>query len=584
MKSKFLVLLLLIAVVFAGFSLAQAATSQIDNMPGGAGFVYWQTNASWRTLINIQNTHNTSPFWVDIILFDENSVHLADWQMPLTPNDNTGVIISSPADGTIRIEPYSVPATFLGTTPAIGINMNGQNVSGIRVGTDGFMKGYMSVVLRSTLVPVTSNQPTMELPDVMFIRAAYMNAVSAFAMNGPMFQGFVNIGTDNGASGVVNEANTLQWLDTNLRPNRPTICNADGNGTLFSSFGRQDASRAAIGFMETMLTDNVFIPFGTPVGNNPGRYRILCPLGQVTLPALGSSNGNYWARYNATNNGISSSLVLISPASSSGLETTPQVGQQVAAPNFRRHIDANAYDDAENPLSSILDFPEVARIPFGNRAGTDIVINSEAGEARLIISAPVFGFSYTEGGGFVDAYPIVSTAKNIYQSNMVYGYNLGRAIDASANAPLQLVTDYGFSWLTGAYFGPWEDQVNGTSAGVCRPNAGNTLPLDATCPAGQQRVYNTGWVFGATTFGVEPENVVNAALVFDNYTPKNPEVGTVGNVHSTELSGYKVPTTPLCGWEEIKSADVASSCVALAVVSTSGRYYVDLCSGICVQK
>ncbi|MBF0336880.1 MAG: hypothetical protein HQL05_03530 [Nitrospirae bacterium] len=571
MKSKFLVLLLLLVVVFAGFSLAQAATSQLDNMPGGAGYAYWQTNTSWRTLVNIQNTNNAAAYWVDLILFDENSVHLADWQMPLTPNDNTGVIISSTAAGSVNIMPYSVPATFLGAAPAIGIPLTGLTISGVPVGSDGFMKGYLSVVLRYTGVPVSSSQPTLEFPDVLHIRTAYLNGTtSAFALNGAMLQGYVNIGIDNAASGVVAEANREQWLNTVPRPNQRTVCDANMDGAIGATFGRQDASRATIGFWELMLTENIFIPFGTPAGN-AGRWRVICDLSQKTYPAMGSAFGRYWARYNVTT-GITSSLVLVAPASSSGLDTTPRVGQQVAFPAYYRHIDANAYDDAENPLSTIIDFPEVARIPFGNNAGTDIVINSTAGEARLIVSAPVFGFSYTEGaGGFADIYPLISESKNISVTNITYGFSLGTAINASANPVLQTVTDFGNYYDTPATnWGPW----SGLGTPVYWSDPANTYMTQYT--------YTTGSVVptAVSQFGVAAEHANNSVLSSDNYTPVSPEIGVLGNKYSTDIAGYKSPTTAYCGWAPPTSGQVCAASNTVTIVAGGTTYY-NSCYGIC---
>ncbi|MBF0344277.1 MAG: hypothetical protein HQL06_08605 [Nitrospirae bacterium] len=588
MKSKFLVLLLLLVVVFAGFNLAQAATSQIDNMPGGAGYAYWQTNSSWRTLLNIQNVDNgtmmaaitgCTGYWVDIILFDENSRHLADWQMPLTPSDNTGFVISGAvtsgsATGSITIQPYSVASTVVcGQAPTIGVPTNGLTISGVPVSADGFMKGYVSIVMKATFI---AGVLTNEYPDLMLIRAAYLNGTSsAFAMNGPTFQGFVNVGTNNGANGVVRENNPDQWLDTVPRPNQRTVCDANTDGGFGSSYGKQSASRETIGFWEMMVTNSVFVPFLSTPGVS-GWGRVVCDLNQVTYPTLGSSTGRYWARYNVADQ-IASSLVMVAPASSASLETTPTgPTQQIASPAYSRHLDANAYDDAENPISTILDFPEVARIRFGTNNG-DILINATAGEARLIVSAPIFGFSYTElPGGFADAYPLVAESKNVHVTNLVYGSNpalyYANVVNAQANPLLQTVTDYGnFYNIPGTYWGPWVTPTGTIATGISQ-------------------------------FGLGAEAATLSAISFtENTNPISPEIGSLSNhVSGTvgDLSGYKKPTGALCGFAMdtagiCKAANTAFDCntssASLGTVvcpngAAGNTYYYNACYGVCYRR
>ncbi|MBF0537303.1 MAG: hypothetical protein HQL03_03515 [Nitrospirae bacterium] len=614
MKSKFLVLLLLFAVVFAGFSLAQAATSQLDNMPGGAGFAYWQTNSNWKTLINVQNVDwngtmatavlGCTGFWVDIILFDENSRHIADWQMPLTPADNTGFTISGTvtsgsATGSINILPYSVGGSVCGVSGTIGIPTAGLTISGINVNPDGYMKGYVSIVIRP---PAAMANSVFETPDIMMIRAAYTNGnVEAFALNAPMFQGFINF------PGVITESNRDLWIDTVPRPNQRTICDANMNGSIADSYGPQKATRETIGFWEMMLTNNVFIPYGTPATAAAPWGRIVCDLGQRTYPVLGSSNGIYWGRYNV-GGGYASSLMMVAPASSAGLDVTPAVGQQIASPRFARHLDANSYDDAENPISTILDFPEVARIAFGTANG-NILVNSVAGDTRFKISVPIFGFTYTEStGGLADVYPLVLESRTVSVTNLAYSASTGiyysTALNASALPLAQTVTDYGnFYDIPGTYWGPWVSTrfVGAASVGTYP----YVSPASLSGTGVTQTLGMAGAVLGATggtvTFAETPaENLSAAITAWDNATPISPEVGSLSN-HSEsaitgDFGGYRLPSAPLCSF----ALDTAGMCNPSNMVfdcttqaATLGKFvcpnaatltYYNACYGVCYKR
>jgi len=561
MKSKFLVILFAVSVVFAGFGLANAATSQLDNVPGSAAIAYWQADTTgWQTLVSVSEMAGLCGD-VHAVIFDSGSQHLIDFNLGLTPLDTAGLVIQATTTGTayntgtacsatkpcIAVTRYSAAANSIngsdaivpnvvanGTVAATGAtlqsatnNIGGYptvgglaaiplqlsaaaNTAAASVAGDGRFRGYVTFVrddagcnaanapvMNANIPSTTAGAVNQEVLDSIYVRAAYIAPASAEAIgvNGAMLQGFVNLANDglvDGAAtnGTVIETDTERWLDTNFRPAQKTTCALTKGIAAKTTYAAQDFTAAStknggasIGFFELLATDNVYIPFGSTVATNAGRYRVICPGGNSVMPVLGSANGLYWARYNlgasATTPTLKSNLILVAPSAST--VTTAQISFDAANANmpnvFSRTIPADlVFDDAENMLgpasSPIQSFAEADAIPFlpvnlpssatvsaGSGGGYLITPpGATAGEALISINTPVFGFVLTEavGTGLADAYPLVRTAVNQVIGNIVYG-QFAVAVNAQVTACLQTVTNYGtaaMSLCDGLAFGP----------------------------------------------------------------------------------------------------------------------------------
>jgi hypothetical protein len=69
----------MLSLMLCAFGTAQAATSQLDNVAGGAGIAYFQASAAGDvTLFSIQNI-DTTPIVVHISFYDFNSHHVIDF-------------------------------------------------------------------------------------------------------------------------------------------------------------------------------------------------------------------------------------------------------------------------------------------------------------------------------------------------------------------------------------------------------------------------------------------------------------------------------------------------------------------------
>jgi hypothetical protein len=227
------------------------------------------------------------------------------------------------------------------------------------------------------------------------MRSAMLTSTEAFAMNTPMLQGFLNIASVNETSGIT----TAFYDHTALAVQ--SCSNLDGNtaaGTIYGSL--DDANGLNIDWYELLITRNdvarILVTGG--VADN-------CTF----LNALGSSNFYYWGRYNrSTAAGTNTNLITVAPDKS-------------RAPGTSRwnHLSAGTsqltYNDDEVANSTNVSCTaEVCFTPFGsgfNQLNPGI---NTAGEARLSIPFPIFGFTYTYTSSYADLYPLVKEKQWTY--------------------------------------------------------------------------------------------------------------------------------------------------------------------------
>jgi hypothetical protein len=406
-----LILALMLSVLLLGFGTAMAATSAVDNLPGGAGITYWQAGGTWETLVNIQSIDAGCSSIAHVAIYDRDSVHLIDFNMKLTMLDNVGIIIrQGAAVGQIDLFDYSDGA-YGGTAALFDIAV-GPPVTVLApadAGT-GIMRGYLTITLNSQdcVAPIGDPElgPTWGpiqgvfaiAPDVLIVRSAIINPIQAFASNAAMIQGFANIA----APGTFE---AFDFCDTTPGGNPFAACDFNKDGDLADVFaGLDDANGANVDFTELFLTDNA-ISHATPC--------IMCDLAglfNINYPALGAANGIYWGRFNeSVSAGTNTTLVTISPNSTSGLHGA-------TTPGWPRNLTVISYNDAEVGLSyGPVAIPEVAGIGFG--LGGITVGSATAGEARISIAAPIMGFTVTETAAFADIYPLVKEVLAISSIN-----------------------------------------------------------------------------------------------------------------------------------------------------------------------
>jgi len=126
--------------------------------------------------------------------------------------------------------------------------------------------------------------------------------------------------------------------------------------------------------------------------------------------ALGSADGIYWGRYNVTPGLTETTLVTIAPASNAhALNPARGIADS-------RAMTVSSYNDAEIPVSvTPLVPPEVGLSPFLSAANPPRPGNVSighggmtAGEARIAINAPLYGYVFTTVSGVeADLYPLV---------------------------------------------------------------------------------------------------------------------------------------------------------------------------------
>lgn len=369
-----------VMILLAFASTGHTVTSSLDNVRGGAGIAYWQAAGGWTTLVNVQEAVNACAN-IHVGVYDRNDTQLIAFNLLLRPNDNVGVVVEG--DG-INISLYDYSDSAYGGTAALNNVGTVPVVLPAPAGPDGIQRGYMMFVRTNTGCGGPGGAPNGNItgayaivPDNLFIRSAMLNPNSAFAVNAAMLQGFGN------QNATLSES--IDFIDSTNTPNiGPDPCDFNQNGNTTDTFPiMDDAVGAEIDFVELFLSDNI----------NPGPPPWIICDGGTSYRGLGAHNGWYCSRYNSNPSvGTSSILVLVAPQSAHS-----------SAIGYNRSLTAYSFDDEGNSVvwSSVI--KPVAALPFG--AG-GITIGGTAGESCFYITAPVFGFSFTESASFADLYPI----------------------------------------------------------------------------------------------------------------------------------------------------------------------------------
>ncbi|MDQ7786682.1 MAG: hypothetical protein RDU01_03665 [Thermodesulfovibrionales bacterium] len=395
MKSKMGIVLLVVCLLGLLPVLSNAATSSLDNAPGGAGFAYWQAGGGWQTLINIQEISGTCAA-IHAGFYDSAGTKIMNFNLSLKPRDNIGIVVNG--DG-VNLSLYDYGDTAFGGTPDLNEVSTGPAVTvPAPAGSDGIQRGYLSIIRNNTGCSGPGGAPSGSIanqyaiaPDVLIVRYAMLNPNSAFALNAAMLQGFGNQGPAI--------AEGADFVNTTTTPNVDRNCDLNNDGDTVDVFAIvDDASGADIDFVELLLSDNLFTPFPP---------YIVCDPGDILYRALGSYLGNYWARYNENASvGSETILVLVAPQSS-----------HPSSAHFKTTLSGSSYDDNGN--SANWDYGAVGTvnaIPFGS-GGISFLNGVEAGETRFGIGVPVFGFTFTETASFADLYPLVKDSYAIMSLN-----------------------------------------------------------------------------------------------------------------------------------------------------------------------
>jgi hypothetical protein len=376
--------------VFFVFTALQAATSSLDNVPGGAGIAFWQAGGGWDTLINIQETSSTCAM-LHIGIYDRDGLRLNSFSLSLQPMDNVGMLVQG--DGTF-IYVYDYSDNAYGGSPALNDFSVAPVIHSAPSDPDGIQRGYITVVRTNIACAGPGGSPSGNItgtdfivPDSIFIRTAFLNVHGAFACNGIMLQGFANFGTLRESS---------DFVDSTAIPNTPPDpCDFNGDGVSSGTFSiLDDVVGADIDFAELFLSDNI-------TGPPPW---VICNGGGTVYQALGSAS--FIGRFNENPSvGTHTTLVLVAPQSF-----------HPSAARFQRIISLNSYnDDGGIASSGSRTFPVVAALSFGSGGISSGA--ARAGEIRVTTSVPIFGFTFTETASFADIYPLIRTNTNITTLN-----------------------------------------------------------------------------------------------------------------------------------------------------------------------
>lgn len=403
MKKVFMLIafMLSIGLMVAG---AQAATSSLPQLPGGAGIGYFTCGNNEVTLVNIQNipisgsssTPHTVGSWygagdrslvVHIVLYDTTSNEIINFNVPLSEKDNWGAAIT--CDGSRLTVTPQTPVYFTGG-PYTGAE--------VRTAPTTARAGYLTAAITAIAAVNVNADPRLTanlantdvyLPDALIMRFAYLNqsAGTAFAMNGQMLQGFANIATLN--------------IPGDLWDSVADIQRTTGvySGTTTSFVGTDDLNGIRIDSWELFITDN--LDSTTP--------RLVCDANTNTFyKALGSSNDIYWARYNVTPGLSTTNLVTVMPANNGP-------GNVLPTGHNSRTMGLIIYNDNEDAISDTETVVEAASTSVGNVINT----NGTSGEIRITVTSPMFGFSVTTvNANAVDTYPIIPEKVNLYHTNI----------------------------------------------------------------------------------------------------------------------------------------------------------------------
>ena len=424
LSKVFLVLSLVIGLVMMAGS-AKAATSALEGVPGGAGIIFWQASAAGlATVVDITNISAgiNDSILVHAIVYDRDSKHIVDFNIPLSPRDHGGLLITG--DGT------NITISNLEPTPHFPIPILPVTVAVPAI--DDLQHGYMTFTITASDNPAfggnadgdPTNDPnltgtTVVLPDWLIVRYALvdMSTQSHVDINAIMFQDFLNIPTLNETGGFVDSFGMVIG------------CNYDWNNdadVLDTFAGADDGNGIAIDPWELFATHNLVGQEGV-IADDTDRDGVPDTL----YNTLGSANSSYWARWN--NNPdlpISSTLVTVFPCSS--WATSGRI-QSV------RNMTLLSYNEDEDSVSTGLNPPEVGISPFGTvptliSGNTRISLpGSLAGDTLITTTsiANMFGFTLTDWAGYINRYPMIRGQVNVVQSNisgMFYGAGVSEVI------------------------------------------------------------------------------------------------------------------------------------------------------------
>jgi hypothetical protein len=458
---KFLIILAVLTIASFGITGAHAATSALDNIPGGCGVAYWQANAAgFYTLLNIQNvagnddlrelggTVGRAAVAVHITFYNRDSEHRMDFSVPLSPRDNWGAAITgdgadvfiTPQPSALAFAGYAPPASWSFNEPGVGFDdlQYGYVTACVtRVDNPAPATLFRTVTPRPLLWPLAGNNndnpwddPELSnqrrvLPDFLLMRAAVLSSTSALGFNGNMLQGFLNMPT---LSEVI--ADGWTFITT---PGANALCAAgtvdwDNSGLFEPGFVTlDDFGGVDLHAPELYITDN-FTPIGGMIVSdgctNLGYFRAF-----GAAEELPGRSGIYWARYN-----VCSDPALCSPTTDSTLLTVAPANSATIFNPARGISEPRglgygifAYNDDEIWASTSIIPPEVALLPLDSptnppRVGIDSIDHSDftSGELRIRAAFPMYGYIQTTIDGVnSDLYPLYKNRVNVETVNIL---------------------------------------------------------------------------------------------------------------------------------------------------------------------
>lgn len=480
---KFLTLVAMLSILVFSVGTSQAATSAFDNLPGGAGVFSWQASRNGDyTLVNVQNIADVADTWlagtstavvIHITLYDRDSNHIFDWSCPLSARDNYGFAIQNDAGiDSIRITNDGSPY-YPGTVGGIGnctINYTGiPTTHNPLTGTTALQYGYGTIAISrvDAIVPsflwrtlyapgvidalvagipagngdgdarneLDLGNRTVVLPDLIFTRTALLGPGYAYAFNGNMLQGFMNmsrIQSEAVASVTASLAAGAGWITVQ---GVDAVCPAGGvmdwnNDGLFNAGAPlTDFNGIDIHAPELYITNN---RTAGSIGIALDAAAAACGRGGRRA-ALGSADGIYWGRYNVTPGMTETTLFTVAPASNAhALNSALGIADG-------RAMTVSAYNDNEIPVSvTPLTPPEVGLSPFlsatnAPRPGNFSIGHGGvvAGEGRIVMAAPLFGYVFTTITGVeADLYPLVRNRQAVNVLDLAVGAG-GAIVDAA---------------------------------------------------------------------------------------------------------------------------------------------------------
>lgn len=486
-----LILAVMLSVLLLGFGTSYAATSSIENLPGGAGVAYFQAGSGWTTLFNLQNVADNSTvgcstaILVHVVLYDKNSNEIVDFNVPLSQNDNWGASISL-AGNVVTVHPENCPA---GLPNSGGADAGCGDHSGIvAADLDGIGFGYITAAITEMdcgpVVPFTTtfiagnndgnpwNDTNMTAPfgagvdsvspNWIFIRTAVVSpgAGLGFAMNGRMIQNFNNIAQ------IAENPLAFDFADTFTVPDSFCVLPIDWNNNLLVDIlninGTDDFNGIRVDTWELYAT----LTLDTDPGAGANISGAIIIDGCNFIPSqsragrhsiLGSANWWYWARFNETPGITETTLITLAPAA-----TGPgNVGSNPMTFN------GTVFDDNENYASVTITPIEAARCPFVWNAGEFSLACAvpaagithstyTTGELNFFFRNPMYGFSYTATGNFADLYPIVNEEINVVVTNLQPNDFFGVVIPVFSDVVGLLFVDIPFIGISDvARIGAW---------------------------------------------------------------------------------------------------------------------------------